>query len=58
MAAKSKFAKRYPKEFRRQLVELYRAGRSIPSLSREFGPSQWAISRWVKHARASVGPCR
>lgn len=50
MATKSKFAKRYPKEFRRQMIELHRAGRSIPSLAREFGPSQWAISRWVRQA--------
>jgi transposase len=55
MATKSKFAKRYPKEFRRQMVELHRAGRSIPSLSREFGPSQWAISRWVKQADRDEG---
>ena len=48
--AKSKYAKRYPKEFRRQLVELHRAGRTLPQLSKEFGPSAWAISRWVKQA--------
>jgi len=55
MATKSKFAKRYPPEFRRQILELYRAGRSIPSLAREFGPSQWAISRWVKQADRDAG---
>ncbi|MGH8338642.1 MAG: transposase [Gammaproteobacteria bacterium] len=48
--AKSKYAKRYPKEFRRQMVELHRAGRTLSELSREFGPSQWAMSRWVKQA--------
>ena len=53
--AKSKFAKRYPKEFRRQLVELHRAGRSLSDLSREFGPSQWAISRWVRQADRDEG---
>jgi transposase len=37
------------------MVELHRAGRSIPSLSREFGPSQWAISRWVKQADRDEG---
>jgi len=52
---KSKFAKRYPKEFRRQLVELHRAGRSLSDLSREFGPSQWAISRWVRQADRDEG---
>jgi transposase len=53
--AKSKFAKRYPKEFRRQLVELHRAGRTLSELSREFGCSQWAISRWVKQADRDEG---
>jgi len=52
---KSKFAKRYPKEFRRPLVELHRAGRSLSDLSREFGPSQWAISRWVRQADRDEG---
>jgi transposase len=53
--AKSKYAKRYPKEFRRQLIELHRAGRSLAELSREFGPTQWAISRWVKQADRDAG---
>ena len=53
--AKSNHAKRYPKEFHRQMVELHRAGRSISELSREFGCSQWAISRWVKQADRDVG---
>ena len=35
--AKSKHAKRYPKEFHRQMVELHRAGRTLSELSREFG---------------------
>jgi transposase-like protein len=37
--AKSKTSKRYTPEFRRQMVELHRAGRGIPELSREFGPT-------------------
>lgn len=53
--AKSKHAKRYPKEFRRQLVELHRAGRTLSELSREFGCSAWAISRWVKQADRDAG---
>jgi transposase len=48
--AKSKTSKRYTREFRQQLVELHRAGRSIPSLAREFGPSAWTIALWVKQA--------
>ena len=56
--AKSKFpnrAKRYAPEFRRQLVELHRAGRKISELSREFGCSEWAITRWVKQADRDAG---
>lgn len=33
----------YPPEFRRQMVELVRAGRSPEELSREFEPSVQAI---------------
>jgi transposase len=56
--AKPKFAnraKRYPPEFREQLVELHRAGRRISELSREFGVSHWAITRWVKQADRDAG---
>jgi transposase len=53
--AKSKFAKRYPAEFHRQMVELVRAGRRISELSREFGCSEWAIHRWVKQADRDEG---
>jgi transposase len=48
-------SKRYPPEFRRQLVDLHRAGRKISELSREFGVSHWAISRWVKQAERDAG---
>jgi transposase len=51
---KSKFAKRYPKEFR-QMVELYRAGNTLTNLSQRFGPTPWAISRWVKQADRDEG---
>jgi transposase len=37
----------YPEEFRRQLVELVRAGRTPEELSREFEPSAQAIRNWV-----------
>ena len=53
--AKSKFARRYPPEFRRQLVQLHRAGRTLSDLAREFGCSQWAISRWVRQAARDAG---
>lgn len=53
--AKSKHAKPYPKEFHRQMVELHRAGRTLSELSREFGCSRGAISRWVKQADRDAG---
>src|SRR5260370_40489281 len=56
--AKSKMrngSKRSPPEFHQQLVELHRAGRRISELSREFGVSEWAISRWVKQADRDAG---
>jgi transposase len=37
------------------MVELHRAGRTLTELSRQFGPSQWAISRWVKQAARDEG---
>jgi len=41
--AKSKTSKRYTPEFRRQMVELVRAGRKPAELSKEFGPTPWSI---------------
>ncbi len=53
--AKSKTSKRYTAEFRHQLIELHRTGRSIPELSREFGPTPWTIALWVKQADRDAG---
>jgi len=39
---------RYTPEFKRQMVELVRTGRTAASLSKEFGPTPWSISLWVK----------
>jgi transposase-like protein len=39
---------RYTPEFKRQLVDLVRAGRKPAELSREFGPTAWTISLWVR----------
>jgi transposase len=46
---------RYAPEFRRQMVELVRAGRSPASLSKEFGPAAWTIALWVKQAARDGG---
>ena len=37
----------YPPEFRRQMIELVRAGRSAEDLAKEFEPSAQAIRNWV-----------
>jgi transposase len=46
---------RYAPEFRRQMVELVRTGRSPAELSREFGPSAWTVALWVKQAARDAG---
>jgi transposase len=45
----------YPAEFRRQMVELVRAGRTPEELSREFEPSAQAIWNWVRQAERDEG---
>ena len=45
----------YPPEFRQQMVELVRAGRSPESLAREFEPSAQAIRNWVRQADLDEG---
>ena len=45
----------YPAEFRKQMVELVRSGRSPESLSKEFEPSAQAIRTWVKQADLDEG---
>ena len=45
----------YPREFRRQMVELVRAGRTPQELSKEFEPSGEAIRNWVRQADRDEG---
>ncbi len=45
----------YPPEFRRQMVELVRAGRTPEELSKEFEPSGQAIRNWVIQADRDEG---
>ncbi len=47
--------KRYPPDFRRQLIELARAGRSPEALAKEFEPSAQTIRTWVKQAERDAG---
>ena len=45
----------YPPEFRRQIVELVRAGRKPFELAREFGCSPQSIHLWVAEANLAAG---
>ena len=45
----------YAPEYRRRIIELARAGRSINELAREFEPSANAIREWVKQASLDEG---
>ena len=46
---------RYPPEYKEQIVELVRSGRSAGSLAREFEPSEQTIRNWVKQADLDEG---
>lgn len=45
----------YAPEFRRQMVELVRAGRTPEELSREFEPSAQTIRNWADQAEVDAG---
>lgn len=45
----------YAPEFRRQMVELVRAGRTPEELAREFEPSPESIRNWVQQADRDEG---
>lgn len=51
----SRYRKAYSEEFRRQMVELVRNGRTPEGLSREFEPSGQAIRNWVERADIEEG---
>lgn len=46
---------KFPLEFRRKMVELYRSGRTPADLAREFVVSPRAILVWVKQADLDEG---
>lgn len=48
----------YPSEFRRQMVELVRSGRTPQDLAREFEPSAQSIAYWVRQAERNAGQRR
>jgi transposase len=45
----------YPEEFRKQMVELVRAGRKPHELSKQFEPTAVTIRSWVKQADLDEG---
>lgn len=45
----------YPPEFRRQMIELVRIGRTPAELAREFEPTATTIRKWVKQAERDEG---
>ncbi len=45
----------YPPEFRRQMVELVRVGRTPEALAREFEPTAQSIRNWVVQADLDEG---
>jgi transposase len=45
----------YPSEFRRQMVELVRAGRTPEELAEEFEPTAQSIRNWVVQADRDDG---
>ena len=47
--------RKYPPEFRRQLIELARAGRSPEALAKEFEPTAQTIRNWMAQAERDTG---
>lgn len=45
----------YPPEFREQILELVRLGRTPNELAREFEPSGETIRNWIKQAEIDAG---
>ena len=45
----------YPAEFRQQIVELARAGRTPAELAREFGCSAQSVTNWIAQAAIDAG---
>ena len=51
----AKSQRRYTPEFRRQMVELRRAGHGFDALAKQYGCTSWSIRQWVKQADRDVG---
>lgn len=51
----SKKRKQYPSQYRRQIVDLVRSGRSPEAVAREFEPSAATVRNWVRQADIDEG---
>jgi transposase-like protein len=47
--------KRYPSEFRRRVLELVKAGRSVTEVAADFGVSTQAIYNWRRQEQIDAG---
>ena len=45
----------YPPEFRRQMIELVKSGRTPSDLAREYEPSAGSIRNWVAQSERDAG---
>src|SRR3954462_4819178 len=45
----------YPSEFRARMIDLARSGRTVRSLSKEFGVTETTIHSWVRQADRDSG---
>jgi len=55
MPSKGRKRAPYPPEFRRQMVDLVRAGRTPEEIEREFEPTAQTIRNWVARADRDEG---
>ena len=51
---KVKGRRRYDAEFKLNVLEMHRNGRSVPSLAESFGINENIIYRWKKEAKKSI----
>ena len=55
LATMGKARAAYPPVFRRQMVELVRAGRLPEELAREFEPTAQSIRNWLAQSQCNAG---
>ncbi|MGD9897469.1 MAG: transposase [Candidatus Methylacidiphilaceae bacterium] len=48
---KSKFARRYDREFKENAVALVQGGRTSSEVARDLGVSKWSLSDWIADTR-------